>query len=170
MKTFVAAQNSGARIVDDAAEAMRVTQVDAAGTTISQPTAAQLGATNESAAASDTATSGLNGLLKRIAQHLTSLIALLGRSSAANVPVIATATGDAIAANASRKSWSLQNVGTTPLFVRLGAGASGTVFHFVLKPGTTDSDGLGALVGDDSYTGVVSVWGTSPKFVVTELT
>lgn len=35
-----------------------------------------LGATDETAAASDTATSGINGLLKRIAQSLTSLIAL----------------------------------------------------------------------------------------------
>lgn len=32
----------------------------------------QLGATNESAAASDTATSGMNGLLKRIAQRFTT--------------------------------------------------------------------------------------------------
>src|SRR5690242_19862728 len=33
----------------------------------------EIGATNESAAASDTATSGLNGLLKRIAQNITTL-------------------------------------------------------------------------------------------------
>lgn len=35
---------------------------------------ARIGATNESAAASDTATSGLNGLLKRVAQNITTLI------------------------------------------------------------------------------------------------
>lgn len=39
-----------------------------------------IGATDETAASSDTATSGLNGLLKRIAQRLTSLIALLPAS------------------------------------------------------------------------------------------
>lgn len=39
-----------------------------------------IGATNETAASSDTATSGLNGRLQRIAQRLTSLIALLPSS------------------------------------------------------------------------------------------
>src|SRR6185295_5474876 len=36
-----------------------------------------IGATNETAPVSDTATSGLNGRLQRIAQRLTSIIALL---------------------------------------------------------------------------------------------
>jgi hypothetical protein len=39
---------------------------------------ARVGATNETAAASDTATAGLNGRLQRIAQRLTSLIAVFG--------------------------------------------------------------------------------------------
>lgn len=37
-----------------------------------------IGATNEAAAATDTSTSGLNGLLKRIAQRLTSILTALG--------------------------------------------------------------------------------------------
>lgn len=49
---------------------------------------AEIGATNETAPASDTATSGLNGRLQRIAQRLTSLIALvpasLGQKTMAN--------------------------------------------------------------------------------------
>jgi hypothetical protein len=44
------------------------------------PNSTLIGATNESAASGDTATSGLNGLLKRIAQRLTSLIALFPSS------------------------------------------------------------------------------------------
>lgn len=40
----------------------------------------QMGATNETAPASDTASSGLNGRLQRIAQNITSLIALLPTS------------------------------------------------------------------------------------------
>ena len=47
-------------------------------------TAAQAGAVNESAPASDTASSGLNGRLQRIAQRLTSLIALLPSSLGSN--------------------------------------------------------------------------------------
>lgn len=42
--------------------------------------AAKLGATNESAPASDTAAAGLNGRLQRIAQRITSLIALIPTS------------------------------------------------------------------------------------------
>ena len=77
----------------------------------------RVGATNETAAATDTATSGINGLLKRIAQRLTSLIALLpaslGQKTVANslavvvssdqsaIPVtlsgVATAAGQALA-------------------------------------------------------------------------
>jgi hypothetical protein len=91
-------------------------------------------------------------------------------SSTANVPSIATATGTVISANAARKSWAIQNVGTNVLFVRLGASASATVFHFALKGGTVDSDGLGAVISNDVWQGIVSVFGTSPKYTVTELT
>lgn len=91
------------------------------------------------------------------------------KSATANVPSIVTSTGDAIAANAARKSWSVQNVGTNPLFVRMGTGASASVFHFIVKGGTADSDGGGGLLSDEVYIGVVSVFGTSPKFVVSEL-
>ncbi len=58
---------------------------------LSTESKALLGATNESAAATDTSTSGLNGLIKRLNQRLTSLIALtpaLGAAAdAASSPV-----------------------------------------------------------------------------------
>lgn len=58
----------------------------------------EIGATNESAAATDTSTSGLNGLLKRIAQRLTSLIALFptalgSTTAAASFPVTLSSDG-----------------------------------------------------------------------------
>lgn len=92
-------------------------------------------------------------------------------ADAANVPEIQTDT-TALAANADRRGWQIQNVGTNPLFVRLGADASSALFHAVLRGGSTDSDGLGASWAQMSgvvYTGVVSVAGTSPKYVVTEV-
>ncbi len=98
------------------------------------------------------------------------IIDRLPQSSATNTPAIATTGGDALTANTSRKRLSIQNVGTNPLFVRFGTGASATVFHIILKGGTADSDGLGGILTDDSWTGVVSVFGTSPKYVVTEWT
>lgn len=94
-----------------------------------------------------------------------------GLASSANTPSIATAA-TAIAANAARKGWMIQNVGTNPLFVRLGADGSITVFHMILKGGTGDNDGLGASYEQREgviYTGIITIAGTSPKYVVTEL-
>lgn len=90
---------------------------------------------------------------------------------AANTPSIATAA-EALAANANRKGWMIQNVGTNPLFVRLGGTASATVYHVVLKGGTADNDGLGASFSQMDgviFTGAVTIAGTSPKYVILEL-
>lgn len=92
--------------------------------------------------------------------------------SSANTPSIQT-SATAIAANTSRKGWSIQNVGTNPLFVRLGSGASATVFNYVLKGGTGNNDGLGSSVsqmdGGTIYQGIITIAGTDPRYVVTEL-
>lgn len=156
-----------------------------------------VGATNETAPASDTATSGLNGRLQRIAQRLTSLIALFptslgqktkaaslavtlasdtdtltvanAKSSSANTPSILTSTGTVISSNASRKKWGVQNLGTNILYVRMGASASATVFHALLAGSIIQDDGTGGSYEDNTYTGDVSVFGTSPRYVVFEL-
>jgi hypothetical protein len=94
------------------------------------------------------------------------------RTSAVNVPSIITSAGTALAANQARVEWSIQNLGTNPLFVLRGAGASTTVFHQILKGGTGADDGLGATMSEAAgacYTGIITVTGTSPRFVVTEL-
>ncbi len=91
----------------------------------------------------------------------------------ANTPSIVTSGGDVLAANPHRKGWMIQNVGTNPLFIRFGTGASSTVFHAVLKGGTVDSDGNGGSIsqmGGVVYQGVISAAGTLPKMVITELT
>lgn len=96
---------------------------------------------------------------------------VVGQTAAINTPSIQTAT-PALSANAARVGWGIQNVGTNPLFVRKGTGASATVYHKVLKGGSADNDGLGASwdeIAGTVYTGEVSIAGTSPKFVVYEL-
>lgn len=40
----------------------------------------------------------------------------------------------------------LQNCGTTPIYVKLGAGASSTSFHLILSAGDIDDDGQGATL------------------------
>lgn len=92
-------------------------------------------------------------------------------STTANTPAIVTAAAsDALAANAARKLWSIQNLGTNPLFVRLGTGATTALFHFVLKAGSANDDGSGGFMSDEIWKGIVSYAGTSPRLVVTELT
>ena len=93
------------------------------------------------------------------------------QTASINTPSIVTSAGTALAANDSRYAWSIQNTGTNPLFVRLGGTASSTVFHYVLKGGTGNEDGTGGSVSEASgavYTGLISVAGTSPRFVVRE--
>lgn len=93
----------------------------------------------------------------------------MARSVVANTPEILEAAGTVLAANLDRNQWAIQNLGTNPLFVRLGAGASTSVFHVLLKGGAGADDGTGGFFSDDLYTGIVSVAGTDPRCVVTEL-
>lgn len=91
-----------------------------------------------------------------------------------NTPAIVTEAGTVLAANVARKGFMIQNVGTNAVFVRLGATASATVFHVVLKGGTGDNDGNGGsfsqMDGGLIFKGLISIAGTTPKVVVTELT
>jgi hypothetical protein len=93
------------------------------------------------------------------------------QKSVANTPSIASAA-TALANNAARGGWFIQNLGTNALFVRLGDSASSTVFHFVLKAGSVNDDGTGGSVGQNSgivYTGIITIAGTSPRYTVMEL-
>lgn len=84
---------------------------------------------------------------------------------------ILTAGGDVLQHESNRVAYSIQNLGTNPLFVKDGADASATDFTRVLAGGTADDDGDGASYETNSneiYTGVVSVAGTSPRFIITE--
>lgn len=89
----------------------------------------------------------------------------------ANTPSIASDT-TALAANPDRAAFSIQNLGTNTLFIRLGASASTSVFHVVLKGGSGNDDGLGGTYSQEAgtvYTGIITIAGTSPRYVVTEL-
>ena len=88
-----------------------------------------------------------------------------------NTPSIASAA-TALTANAARIGWSIQNLGTNALFVRLGTGASTTVFHYVLKAGAGNDDGSGGLITSFDgtvYTGIITIAGTSPRYTVLEI-
>lgn len=97
--------------------------------------------------------------------------AIICSKQAANIPSIASDT-TALASNTARAGWMIQNLGQNALFVRLGAAASTTVFHIVLKAGTSNDDGTGGTVAQTAgvvYTGVITIAGTSPRYAVMEL-
>lgn len=91
-----------------------------------------------------------------------------------NTPSIASATG-ALADNPARIAWTIQNLGTNALYVKLGndasTGATGG-FHIVLKAGTGNDDGNGGSVSQEAgviYTGPISIAGTSPRYSALEI-
>lgn len=87
-----------------------------------------------------------------------------------NTPSVLT-SATALVANQNRLGWTIQNVGTNPLFICLGGTASTSVFHYVLKGSTLANDGTGGLAGENVgsvYTGIITVAGTSPSYVVME--
>lgn len=84
---------------------------------------------------------------------------------------ILTAAGIALPENDNRRTVIVQNLGTNPLYVQFGSTASTTDFDVILKAGSVNDDGLGGILSFDtlSYTGVISVAGTSPRFTATDL-
>lgn len=95
----------------------------------------------------------------------------LSLASQANTPAIVS-NATALVANPERSAWMIQNLSTNALYVLLGAGASTSVFHVILKAGTATNDGTGGIISQESgtiYTGIITIAGTSPSYVVTEL-
>lgn len=92
------------------------------------------------------------------------------QTQAVNVPSIQTGA-TALANNPARVGWTIHNLGTNPLYVLMGAGASTTVFHIPCQAGTGQDDGTGGSVGQETgiiYTGIITVAGTSPRYVCVE--
>ena len=117
-----------------------------------------LGGVTETAPATDTASSGLNGRLQRIAQRLTSLIALvpasLGQKTMANAFAVSIASDQSalptreaanttatlsnvndtassttlLASNAARRGATIFNDSSASLYIKFGATASTTSF------------------------------------------
>src|SRR6185312_14649884 len=91
---------------------------------------AQVGSLTETAPASDTASSGLNGRLQRVAQRITSLIALLPASLGANggLKIEGVASGTAVPVSiASVPSHAVTNAGTFAVQATEADGANVTL-------------------------------------------
>lgn len=82
-------------------------------------------------------------------------------SSTVSVPsilTVGTGTASALAANINRKRVTLQNVGTTKIFVLFGTGtASASNYHLVLPAGGTTADGSSPVYSDIMWQGAIQV-------------
>lgn len=80
-------------------------------------------------------------------------------ASTVNIPAIQTITtgsNSVLSSNASRLKLTLQNIGTTTLYILFGAGMpSATVFHLALPPGGSAKDGFSAPYIDIMWIGAV---------------
>lgn len=92
------------------------------------------------------------------------------RAQVSSTSQIASST-TAAPANPARISYFIFNLGTNPLYVKEGASASTTDFSYVLAAGTVNDNGTGGAyesLSTQVYTGVITVAGTSPRYVITQ--
>lgn len=130
------------------------------------PNSTILGAINETAPASDTASAGLNGRLQRIAQLLSALIALKKSVTATLSNVASSATNvTVIASNSSRIGATVYNDSAAYLYLKLGTTASATSFTIKIDPS-------GYYEVPFGYTGIIDgLWASANGSArVTELT
>ena len=80
---------------------------------------------------------------------------------------VTTSAANVVAANDGRASFSLQNIGTTKVYVRFGEApilGGSKYFSFILPPASGDEEGDGGALTVDNYQGdvyVVTASGTS---------
>ena len=92
-------------------------------------------------------------------------------STAAVSTTTVTASSTALAANAARIGYFIQNLGTNALYVGEGMVATTSNYTYVLKAGSGNDDGSGGSSSKTSgivYNGIITIAGTSPRYTVTE--
>lgn len=96
-------------------------------------------------------------------------IATTRTTTASGIASAATAA----AANEARVGYLIQNLGTNPLFVKEGSGATTSDFSYILSAGTANDNGTGGnyeTVSEQCYTGVITIAGTSPRYNIIQRT
>lgn len=81
--------------------------------------------------------------------------------TAAGPTAVGTSSTQALAANSGRKRLTLQNTGTTNIYVLLGPGtASAANYHFILRQGNSLNDGSSPQYLDTMWQGAIQ-WASS---------
>jgi hypothetical protein len=112
------------------------------------------------------------GILNKVSTLLGDSASLVTSTpvSLASSGSILTSNGTLLAANTIAIERIVQNLSTSPVYVKLGADASNTNFSFVLQAGSAQDDGKGGIWNGQFYTGIISASGSSPRLSVTEVT
>jgi hypothetical protein len=85
-----------------------------------------------------------------------------------NLVTVGTSSVTLLASNSSRKRMTLQNNGTTTIYVLFGAGsASATNYHIALPAGGTSKDGSSVPYQDIMWQGAVQACGSAAGGLVT---
>jgi hypothetical protein len=58
----------------------------------------------------------------------------------------------------------IQNLGTSPLYVKRGTGATNASFNYVLPAGSANDDGKGGALWIDDFVGKISFAGASVRY------
>lgn len=103
-----------------------------------------------------------NGDIVQSSNPLPVSVASKPTSSAPSNSAPITAAADITLAAGERLF--IQNLGTNPLFVRRGTGATASLFNYVLPAGGTADDGTGGSLVVDDFIGAVSFAGTSVRY------
>lgn len=92
----------------------------------------------------------------KIAGSFSSTPVASSTVSAVNIATVGTGTSTLLASNVNRKRVTLQNVGTTKIYILFGAGtASSSNYHIVLQPGGTTADGSSPIYSDTMWQGAI---------------
>lgn len=83
---------------------------------------------------------------------------------------IITVAGTLLSENLYRVGLIIQNLGTNPMFVKFGTGASSSSFDVILRGGAVNDDGLGGTFSPDVLcpTSIITVAGTTVRCTATE--
>jgi hypothetical protein len=120
---------------------------DGSGNEIVPATAAQVGGVTETAPASDTASSGLNGRLQRIAQRLTSLIALLPTALGAGGGLKVDGSGTALPVSGTVTANAGTNLNTSALATETTQSAGNTLLGGVTETAPASDTASSGLNG-----------------------
>lgn len=87
------------------------------------------------------------------------------KSNTISNSTLSGSNGTVLNANPNRKELYIQNLSANALYIKYGTSASNTSFNFILSANSSIDAGDGGALNDENYNGIVSVYGTNPRYI-----